>query len=100
MNPPDAQDLADYLGVTLDPLCEQSAAAAVKYTENRRTATDPVLLWIDPDVNLGTLQHAALLYQTKAAPTGLPDYDDIQSTYGASMAGIHRLLGGPDPVVA
>ena len=95
MNPPDAQDLATYLGLpTADDLCEQSVEAAVLFVEKVRLKIDPVLLWVQPDVNLGALQYAALLYQTKAAPTGLPEYDEIQSTYGASMAGIYRLIGG------
>lgn len=100
MNPPDADDLANYLGLPeADELCELSAEAAVQYAEDRRFRTDPVLLWVRADVNLGALQYAALLYQTKAAPTGLPEYDEIQSTYGASMTGINRLIGGPDPAI-
>lgn len=101
MNPPDAQDLADYLGIGVaDQRCQDSIGAAIQFAQDRRFRTDPVRLWERPDVNLGALQYGALLYQTKAAPTGLPEYDELQATYGASMAGIYRLIGGPDPAAA
>ena len=101
MNPPDADALAARLGLgAADDECQLCIEAAVQYTENRRSLTDPVLLWRDPDVNLGTLQHGALLYQSKSAPVGLPEYDELATSYGVSMTGIHRLIGGPDLVVA
>lgn len=101
MSPPTAQDLTDYLGLpAVDQRCEDAVAAAVQWVTNRRFRTDWLALWNSPDVNLGALQYAALLYQVKSAPAGLPEYDDLSSMYASSMAGIHRLVGGPDPAVA
>lgn len=100
MSPPDAHDLAAYLGLAEpDQRCKDSIAAAVQWVQNRRFRTDWLTLWNQPDVNLGALQYGALLYQVKSTPVGLPEYDDLASTYGTSMAGIHRLVGGPDPAV-
>ena len=101
MNPPDEEDLADFMGLPDPDLrCQLSIDAAIRYVEKRRHRADPAQLWLDADVNLGALQYGALLYLTKSAPGGLPEYDEFQPTYGAAMAGIHRLIGGPDPAVS
>ena len=105
MNPPDADDLAAELQLAAaDDQCELCIEAAVRFVEKVRFKIDPVLLWRDPDVNKGALLYGALLYQAQAAPSGFPEYDEVQATYGASMAGIYRLVGGapsnPSPAVA
>jgi hypothetical protein len=98
-----AQAVADYLGVaTPDKRMEVSALAAQRWVEKRRSTTDPAELWADPDVVLGGVMYAALLYQQKAQPQGFAGMDAL-GTYsedtGMAMVNIYRLVGS-DAVVA
>jgi hypothetical protein len=100
---PAAQAVADYLGVAVpDQRMEVCARAAQKWVEKRRSNTDPTTLWADPDVVLGAVMYAALLYIQRAQPQGFPGLDDLgnySDDVGQAMANIYRLVGS-DPVVA
>lgn len=95
-------DLAEYLGVALDARVARAADAATAWVEGRRSNTDPVMLWTAPDVQMGGLLYAALLYQARVTPAGLPGYSDDPGTYSQTTEALFRArdLVGSDPVVA
>lgn len=96
----DPQAVADYLDVPFaDDRLTLCAEAASVWVEKRRSLTPPPELWADPDVTLGTVMYAALLYQAKAAPQGFSEYEDFSTQFGAAMVGIYRLVG-QDAVIA
>lgn len=101
--PLDPQKLAEYLGLPFpDERCTVALASAEAWTQKRRSLTDPVDLWAQPDVILGTVMFAALLYAQRAQPQGFPGMDDLgnySDDVGQAMTQIYRLVGS-DPVVA
>ena len=93
---PTPQDVAVHLGIPYVPgdvRLENATAASTTWVEKRRSWTDPVLLWDEPDVVLGAITYAGLLYQSRSAPQGFDGYSDL-GTYtedvGQSMVQIHR----------
>jgi hypothetical protein len=97
------QKVADYLGLAYpDDRVTAATVAAQRWVEKRRCLTDPIDLWIEPDVVLGTLILASLFYQQRAQPQGFPGIDDLgnfSDDVGNAWANIYRLVG-QDPVVA
>jgi len=99
----DLDQLAQHLGVPVgsDRLPE-AAAAASAWVESRRSNTDPADLWQMPDVMLGAVMYAGLLFTSRAQPQGFPGFDELgrySEDTGMAMANIYRLVGA-DPVTA
>ena len=92
-------DLAEHLGVAVDSRVERAAEAATRWAENRRSMTDPDVLWLKEDVMYGAILYGALLFQSRSAPQGFAGYEDgpSQSTEALFRA---RDLVGSDPVFA
>jgi hypothetical protein len=93
-------DVAAELGVSpTDPRLPPIIAATIAWVEHRRPYTPQLELWAEPDVVRGALLFAALLYQSRVTPSGLPGYDAEDSdTYEALSRA--RELVRKSPVVA
>lgn len=99
----DPQRLADHLGIhTPDARCVAALEAAEAWAARRRSLIPVKDLLAEPDVALGVVMYAGLLYTSKAQPQGFPGLDDLggfPEDTGQSMAQIHRLVG-VDQVIA
>jgi hypothetical protein len=99
----DPQKLSDYLGLPFaDERCTVALVSAEAWAQKRRCLTDPVELWQEPDVILGTVMLAALWYAERAQPQGFPGVNDLgnySDDVGNAWANIYRLIG-QDPVIA
>ena len=91
-----------FLGIVEDPRCQDAAAAAAEWAQDRRCLTDPSQLWESARVRQGTVLYASILYQARATPAGLAGYDEFGG--GSTVAGDAiwraRELVGQDAVVA
>jgi hypothetical protein len=97
----DPKALAEFLSVKQGERVDQAAAAASSWVEKRRSATDPVDLWLDPAVAYGGVLYGALLYQSRSTPQGFAGYDETGVTSQSQEALFRaRDLVGSDPVVA
>ena len=95
-------EVAEHLGVDAerDPRLLAACAAATSWVRARRSCTDIDVLAADPAVRYGATLYAALLYQARVEPEGLPSFDGYMPPGGqSSMGQIHRLVG-QDVVVA
>lgn len=98
----DPNEVADYLGVPLDDRITSCSEAASAWVEKRRSMTDPAELWLAPDVNLGGVIYASLLYTTRSQPQGHAGFDQLGlygEEVGLAMSNVYRLVGS-DAVVA
>jgi len=103
------EEVAAYLDIpgAPDDNLTLSTAAVKAAVERRRsdlfdTATPPVFVPGD-DVHTGAIIWAALVYQTRNAPSGFAGYGDetqIYDTLGARRAEVMRMIGWRRPVVA
>jgi len=104
------EDVAGYLDLpTADPADDNlvlSTAAAKAAVERRRsdlvdsTVDPPAFVPVD-DVKLGAILWAAILYQSRSAPSGFAGYGDETAVYdalGARRAEVMRLIGWRRPV--
>jgi len=101
-------DVAGYLDLpTVDPADDNlslSTAAVVAAVERRRSdlnAGDPPAFTPTDDVRLGSILWAAILYQSRSAPSGFPGYGDETTMFdalGARRAEVLRLIGWRRPV--
>ena len=117
--PPDwitAADVAGYLDLPGDPAADDNlflATATVKAAVERRrhdlwTGGDPAAIPPIPDVFTpsdevrgGSIMWAALVYQTRNAPSGFAGYGDetaLLDTLGARRAEVMRMIGWRRPV--
>lgn len=99
---PTVAQVADHLGVPADDRMQAALAAACMWTAKRRCNTATVDLWLEPDVNLGTILYAALLYQARSTPAGFAGYDEVALATDTSTEALWRAreLVGLDPVTA
>jgi hypothetical protein len=82
------------------------STAAVKAAVERRrsdlfTSLDPPVFSPGDDVRAGSIMWAALVYQTRNAPSGFAGYGDdtmLFDTLGARRAEVMRLVGWRRPV--
>lgn len=91
--PLDPQRVADHLGVPVDDRLTTATAAAQAWVERRRDAGDEV--WAQPDIEMGGVLYASLLYQSRAQPEGFPGYSDLGNSdtgTGEMMMNIFRLV--------
>ena len=99
----DPDRLAGWVGVPVgSDRLQEAAAAATAWVENRRSNTDPVELWAMPDVMLGGIMYAGLLFTSRAQPQGFAGFDELgrySEDAGMAMVNIYRLVGA-DSVVA
>lgn len=96
------EDVGNWLGIPVNDRVTQSTKAAERWAINRRSLSDPAQLFYDPDVHLGTVLYAALLYQARATPAGFTGYDDAAAQYPQTSEALYRArdLVGSDPVTA
>lgn len=102
MTRPTVDDLADELGLDPEPRMAGDLAAACEWVEQRRGRSAPDLLWRSERVRKGALLYAALLYQSRSAPSGFPGFEEFagyQPPADNAMRRIYQLVG-KDPVVA
>ena len=96
-------EVAEHLGVadsSTDRRLLAACAAATSWVRVRRSCTDVDVLAADPAVRYGATLYAALLYQARVEPEGLPSFDGWQPPGGqSSMGQIYRLVG-QDVVIA
>ena len=75
-----SQDVAEWLGAmaTDQPRLDDATAAARWYVQMRRSelGLDVAGAEAPPDVKLGTIIYAALIYQQRSSPTGFAAYGD------------------------
>lgn len=99
-------DVASDLDVTDDPLDERlvRSTAAVRSAVERRRSD---LVYTDAesvpaDIRAGAIAWAAVMYQSRSAPSGFAGYDaeTALAEAGSRRAEIFRLLGWRRPVVA
>ena len=102
-------DVAGYLDLpTVDPTDDNlalSTAAVKAAVEARRSdlkAGDPPAFTPTDDVRTGSIIWAAILYQTRSAPSGFAGYGDetqiMFDALGARRAEVLRLIGWRRPV--
>lgn len=98
-------DVAEYLDLpgTTDDNLVLSTAAVKAAVERRRSDLNLVddLTIVPGDVHGGAVMWAALVYQTRNAPSGFTGYGDetqIYDSLGARRAEIMRLIGWRRPV--
>lgn len=96
-----ADDVAAFLRVSANSRIEDVTPAARAWVERCRPDLDYTGT-ISPDVRLGAIMYAALLYQQGSAPSGLPAYEDLgqYDDTGYALHNIYRLIGYRRPVVA
>ena len=103
------EDVAGYLDLPGDPSTDDnlvaSTAAARAAVERRRSDLKLVddATVAPADVHTGAMIWAALIYQTRNAPSGFAGYGDETMVYdslGARRAEVMRLIGWRRPVVA
>jgi hypothetical protein len=99
----DAAKVAAELGLAApDDRCIAATSAAEAWARKRRFRADPETLFAEPDVYLGTVLYAALLYKQRTQPQGFAGVD-VLGTFsedtGAAMSQIMRLIR-MDPSVA
>lgn len=94
-------DVAEWLGVTVNERVDSSTNAAVQWAIERRSLSKPSELFYNASVHLGTVLYAALLYQARSTPSGFAGYEDSGS-YSDSAEALYRArdLVGSDPVTA
>ena len=97
------EQLAAHLGVPVtSPRLQEVADAATAWVERRRSNTTPADLWTRPDVMLGGVTYAGLLFTTRAQPQGFAGFDELgrySEDVGMAMVMVYRLVGA-DAVVA
>jgi len=103
-------DVAGYLDLpTVDPADDNlvlSTAAVKAAVERRRSdlvdaSSEPPAFVPTDDVKLGSILWAAILYQTRSAPSGFAGYGDETQMFdalGARRAEVLRLIGWRRPV--
>ena len=102
---PTVDDVAAWIGIPVVPGDQRLIdchRAALSWVLKRRSLTDPLDLWEEPDVCMGAVKYAALQYTSRAQPQGMPGFDDLgtfNSDLGMSMYDIKELVG-LDPVIA
>lgn len=104
------EDVAAYLDLPGDPTLDDNlvlSTATVKAAVERRrsdlNAGDPPAFTPGADVRGGAIMWAALVYQTRNAPSGFAGYGDetmLLDSLGARRAEVMRLLGWRRPVSA
>jgi hypothetical protein len=105
------EDVAAYLDLPGDPTTDDNlgtSTAAVKAAVERRRdnlfdASDPPAFVPGDDVKAGAIFWAALVYQTRNAPSGFAGYGDetmLFDSLGARRAEVMRLLGWRRPTTA
>lgn len=102
------EDVAAYLDLPGDPTADDNLAlstAAIKAAVERRRADlnagDPPVFTPTDEVKGGAVMWAALVYQSRNAPSGFAGYGDesmLFDTLGARRAEVMRLLGWRRPV--
>ena len=111
-SPPDwltVEEVAAYLDIPGDVTTDDNLAAstaAVKAAVERRR--DDLRMpdgsfYPSPDVKTGAVQWAALIYQSRNAPSGVAGYGDetmLFDSLGARRAEVMRLLGWRRPTTA
>jgi hypothetical protein len=96
-----AQDVAAELGLPVDDRLQRCTASAVSWAQKRRCTTDPDALWAEDDAVQGATLFAAMLYQSRATPSGIAGYDEAAlSTAQPDALYRARELVGLDPVVS
>lgn len=103
-------DVAAYLDLPGDPTLDDNlvlSTATVKAAVERRRSDlnvgDPPVFTPGDDVRGGAIMWAALVYQTRNAPSGFAGYGDetmLLDSLGARRAEVMRLLGWRRPVSA
>jgi len=101
------EDVAQYLDLPGDPAADDNlltATAAVKAAVEGRRADlyDETGFHPGADVKGGAVMWAAIVYQTRNAPSGFAGYGDetaLVDTLGARRSEVMRLLGWRRPVV-
>lgn len=104
------EDVAAYLDLPGDPTLDDNLAlstATVKTAVERRrsdlVAGEPPALVPGDEVKGGAIMWAALVYQTRNAPSGFAGYGDetmLFDALGARRAEVMRLLGFKRPLTA
>lgn len=95
-------EVCEHLGIAdvHDPRMLACAAAASAWVQQRRCLTSFDALAADPAVRMGAVLYAALLFQARTEPEGMPGFDGWQPPGGqSSLAQVYRLVG-QDVVVA
>lgn len=95
-------EVCAHLGIAddRDPRLSACVAAASSWVRARRCLTNPDDLAADPAVRMGTVLYAALLFQARTEPEGMPGFDGWQPPGGqTSLAQVYRLVG-QDVVIA
>jgi hypothetical protein len=99
-----ADDVKAWIGPMVDDQrLNDSTAAAMAYTEGRRSDLDLVASPDPPpdDVRLGTIIYASLIYQAKASPSGYAAYADgidIPGDNALAYQRALRLIGSRRPI--
>lgn len=102
MGRPTVDDLASELGLDPETRMSGDLDAACEWVERRRHATPAALLWESARIRKGALLYAALLYQSRTAPSGFPGFEEFtgyQPPADSAMRRVYQLVG-KDPVVA
>jgi hypothetical protein len=101
------EEVAAYLDVPFDAADDNltlSTAAVKAAVEHRRAdlnAGDPPVFTPTEDVHTGSVIWAAILYQTRSAPSGFAGYGDETSMFdplGARRTEVMRLIGWRRPL--
>ena len=108
MPAPTPADVADHLGLVspdlADPRLVNATSAGVAWAEKKRSATVAagIDLFAYPDVWLGIVLYAGLLYQARAMPSGFPGPESWLGGNPATSEAYFRALDlvGRDPVTA
>ena len=94
------EDVSDELGIPVDERMTVVTDAARQWAQNLRSLTAPATLWSEPDAHHGGVLYAALLYQRRAQPQGLPGFDEFSGLDTGMAIYTARELVGTDPVTA
>lgn len=100
MAAPTVDDVAEHLGLVADDRMGACVAAGNAWVERQRSTTPPGLLWAQPDVFLGGVLYAALLYQARVTPQGVAGYAELGTYNADTWEALQRVrdLVGEDPV--
>ena len=96
------EDVADELklGDAIDPVrLTRCTDAARSWAERICSSTLPSDLWSDPDRHRGGVLEGCFQYLRRAAPGGMPSYDDSGSDVWTLHMDAERMLS-PDAVIA
>lgn len=97
-----ATDVAAYLSLLVDDRVEEVTEAAATWVERQRPDLADAFAdgTVGPDVVLGTKIYAAMLYQQRSSPSGMPYADELgaYTDMGPSLMNVYRLIGSRKPV--